>query len=69
MSSEPCWIPRTFTERTAQLTKHISQFALQTTTLQMAKETDSNMTAILQLMTEMKAENRKAAQRKEEREE
>ena len=35
----------------------------------MAKQTEPNMTAILQLMMEMKAEDRKAEQRREDREE
>ena len=35
----------------------------------MAKDTDPNMTAILQLMMEMKAEDRRAEQRREDREE
>ena len=65
VQSEPCWTPRTFSDRMAQLTKQISEFAHQTVTANMAKQTEPNMTAILQLMMEMKSEDRKAEQRRE----
>ena len=67
--SDHCWTPRTFGEKIEQIGSLISEFAVHTTGARMAKEQESNITALMQLMVEMKAEDRRAEQRRIDREE
>ena len=60
---------KNFADKTEKLTKQITEFAHHTSYLEMARESDSNITAIMQMMLNMKAEDRKGEQRRIDREE
>ena len=65
--TEPTWTPRTITFRTKQLTRQITKFASSSSEIHMAREQKHlNVTAIMQIMLEMRMEDRKAEERRVE---
>ena len=66
---EPFWTPQTFANKTDELTRLITKFASYTSHIDMAREQESNGTAMMQMILEMRAKDRKAEQRRVESEE
>ena len=64
-----CWTPRTLGEKIEQLGSLIYELAVHTTGARIAKKQESNITALMQMMVEMKAEDGRAEQRRIDREE
>ena len=57
--SEMLWTPQTFAHKTTQLSQQVTRLAKFNTDQDMARETEqTNMTAIMQIMMEMRAEDR-----------
>ena len=57
------WTPRTFSDRTNWLNKQLTEFAEQTSSLGKAQP-ETNIASVLQMMMEMRAEDRKSEQQK-----
>ena len=65
LSSET-WTPNTFRDRTDHLIQGISDFRQQTRLFEMAKESQTSMADVLQLMLKMRADDRAAEEKKEQ---
>ena len=65
VKSEP-WTPKTFTTRTNSLLKHITEFTEQTALYRMAKGPDTSMAEVLQMMIQMRTEDRAADLKREQ---
>ena len=66
--SEKLWTPQTFAHKMTHLSQQVTRLAKFNTDQDMARETEqTHMTAIMQIMMEMRAEERKAELEREER--
>ena len=65
--TEPTWTPQTIAFRTKQLTRQITKFASSSSEIHMAREQEHlNVMVIMQIMLEMRTEDRKAEKRRVE---
>jgi len=61
------WTPKTFFEKTDKLLRGITEYTEQTALFAMAKQPEASMASVLQLMMQMRADDKEAEQKREDR--